>query len=228
MSNNVVVAVTGASGAIYAVRLVEVLMAAGRTVHLTISAAAAHVLRHELGLKIDLENFDPKQLLPDPDSQPSDSVLSKMKPTSSESFALSSVLGEAEFKQGDLIYHHYQDFSAGIASGSFLTEGMVICPCSMGTLGTIAAGSGSNLIHRAADVHLKERRKLIIVARETPLGLIPLENMVRLTQAGATILPAAPGFYHNPVTIHDLVDFISGRICDHLEIRHEIHQRWGK
>ncbi|QDV18129.1 putative aromatic acid decarboxylase [Gimesia panareensis] len=228
MSNNVVVAVTGASGAIYAVRLVEVLMAAGRTVHLTISAAAAHVLKHELGLKIDLENFDPKQLLPDPDNQPSDSVLSKLKPASSESFALSSVLGEAEFQHGDLIYHHYQDFSAGIASGSFLTEGMVICPCSMGTLGSIAAGSGSNLIHRAADVHLKERRKLIIVARETPLGLIPLENMVRLTQAGATILPAAPGFYHNPVTIHDLVDFISGRICDHLEIRHDIHQRWGK
>jgi len=228
MSNQVVVAVTGASGAIYAVRLVEVLVAAGRTVHLTISSSAAHVLKHELGLKIDLENFDPKQLLPDPDSLPGDSVISKMKSASSENFALSSVLGESDLKHGGLIYHHYQDFSAGIASGSFLTDGMVICPCSMGTLGSIASGACGNLIHRAADVHLKERRKLILVARETPLGLIPLENMVRLTQAGATIMPAAPGFYHNPMTIHDLVDFISGRICDHLDIKHDIHQRWGK
>ena len=224
--SNVVVAITGASGAIYAVRLIEVLMAAGRTVHLTISSAATHVLKQELGLKIDLENFNPAQLLPDPDSLP-DSTISKMKNTSSEDFALSSVLGESDLKQGQLIYHHYQDFMSGIASGSFLTDGMVICPCSMGTLGSIASGACNNLIHRAADVHLKERRKLIIVARETPLGLIPLENMVRLTQAGATIMPASPGFYHNPMTIHDLVDFVSGRICDHLEIKHDIHQRWG-
>ncbi|WP_298862827.1 flavin prenyltransferase UbiX [uncultured Gimesia sp.] len=225
--SNVVVAITGASGAIYAVRLIEVLMAAGRTVHLTISAAATQVLKQELGLNIDLENFDPSQLLPDPASLPDDSTISKMKNTTSEDFALSSVLGEADLNQGQLIYHHYHDFMSGIASGSFLTDGMVICPCSMGTLGSIASGACNNLIHRAADVHLKERRKLIIVARETPLGLIPLENMVRLTQAGATIMPASPGFYHNPMTIHDLVDFISGRICDHLEIKHDIHQRWG-
>ena len=225
--SNVVVAITGASGAIYAVRLVEVLIAAGRTVHLTISSSAAQVMKHELGLKIDLEHFDPHQLLPDHASLPADSTLKKMRHTSSEDFALSSVLGESDLQEGKLVYHHYQDFSAGIASGSFLTEGMVICPCSMGTLGSIASGACGNLIHRAADVHLKERRKLILVARETPLGLIPLENMVRLTHAGATIMPASPGFYHNPVTIHDLVDFISGRICDHLEIKHDIHQRWG-
>ncbi|WP_417393402.1 UbiX family flavin prenyltransferase [Gimesia sp.] len=225
--SNVVVAMTGASGAIYAVRLIEVLMAAGRTVHLTISASAAQVLKHELGLKIDLENFDPNELLPDPAGQPDDSVIRKIKPTHSEDFALSSVLGDSDLKQGALIYHHYKDFSAGIASGSFLTDGMVVCPCSMGTLGSIASGACGNLIHRAADVHLKERRKLILLARETPLGLIPLENMVKLTQAGAIVMPAAPGFYHNPVTIHDLVDFMSGRICDHLGIRHEIHQRWG-
>jgi len=224
--SNVVVAITGASGAIYAVRLIEVLMAAGRTVHLTISSAATHVLKQELGLNIDLENFNPAQLLPGPGSLP-DSTISKMKNTSSEDFALSSVLGESDLRQGELIYHHYKDFMSGIASGSFLTDGMVICPCSMGTLGSIASGACNNLIHRAADVHLKERRKLIIVARETPLSLIPLENMVRLTQAGATIMPASPGFYHNPMTIHDLVDFISGRICDHLEIKHDIHQRWG-
>ncbi len=225
--SNVVVAITGASGAIYAVRLVEVLIAAGRTVHLTISGAATHVLKQELGLKIDLDNFDPSQLLPGPGSLSTDSTISKMKNTSSEDFALSSVLGESDLKQGELIYHHYHDFMAGIASGSFLTDGMVICPCSMGTLGSIASGACNNLIHRAADVHLKERRKLILVARETPLGLIPLENMVQLTKAGATIMPASPGYYHNPMTIHDLVDFISGRICDHLEIKHDIHQRWG-
>lgn len=225
--SNVVVAITGASGSIYAVRLVEVLIAAGRTVHLTITPAATYVLKQELGLKIDLNQFDPAQLLPDPSNLPEDSAISKMKNASNEDFALSSVLGESDLKQGELIYHHYQDFMSGIASGSFLTAGMVICPCSMGTLGSIASGACANLIHRAADVHLKERRKLILVARETPLGLIPLENMVRLTQAGAVVMPASPGFYHNPVTIHDLVDFISGRICDHLGIKHDIHQRWG-
>lgn len=139
--SNVVVAITGASGAIYAVRLIEVLMAAGRTVHLTISAAATHVLKQELGLNIDLENFDPNQLLPDPASLPEDSTISKMKNTTSEDFALSSVLGESDLKHGQLIYHHYHDFMSGIASGSFLTDGMVICPCSMGTLGSIASGA---------------------------------------------------------------------------------------
>jgi flavin prenyltransferase len=225
--SNVVVAITGASGAIYAVRLIEVLIAAGRTVHLTISSAATHVFKQELGLKIDLEKFDPSQLLPDPGSLSADSAISKMKNTSSEDFALSSVLGDSDLNQGELIYHHYHDFMSSIASGSFLTDGMVICPCSMGTLGSIASGACNNLIHRAADVHLKERRKLILLARETPLGFIPLEKMDRPTQAGATIMTASPGFYHNQMTIHDLVDFVTGRICDHLEIKHDIHQRWG-
>jgi 4-hydroxy-3-polyprenylbenzoate decarboxylase len=126
------------------------------------------------------------------------------------------------------VYHHHLDFSAGIASGSFLTGGMVVCPCSMGTLGSLAAGMSSNLIQRAADVHLKERRKLILVPRETPLSSIQLENMRRLADAGAVILPAMPAFYHEPRTIHDMVDFVVGRICDQLGIEHNLFQRWGE
>ena len=116
----------------------------------------------------------------------------------------------------------------GIASGSFKTDGMVICPCSMGTLSSIAGGLSSNLIHRAADVHIKERRKLIVVPRETPLGPIQLENMLKLTQAGAVVLPAMPGFYHSPQTIDDLVNFVVSRICDQLEVDQCLIQRWGE
>ncbi len=120
----------------------------------------------------------------------------------------------AGVKPGRLVYHHYQDFNACIASGSFPTAGMVIIPCSMSTLGAIAAGTTSNLITRAADVHLKERRKLILVPRETPLSLIHLENMVKVTRAGAIVLPAMPGWYHRPRQIRDLIDFVVARICD--------------
>ncbi len=141
-------------------------------------------------------------------------------------FDASSVLSEKS--PGRIIYHHFRDFTAGIASGSFLTDGMVVCPCSMGTLASIAGGHSENLIHRAADVHLKERRPLIVVPRETPLGQIQLQNMLRLAEAGAIVLPAMPGFYHNPVTIHDLIDFVVGRICDHLRIEHTLFTRWGE
>ncbi len=225
--HDLVVAVTGGSGAIYAIRLLEVLLAVGRNVHVTISPAAVEVLHHELGVTIDLENFNASQLLPPDSDLGSDSKLSSLRAGVASSYAVSSVFSDSEIARGKLAYHHYQNFSAGIASGSFLTGGMVICPCSMGTLASLANGFSSNLIHRAAAVHLKERRKLIVVPRETPLSSIQLENMKCLAEAGAVVLPAMPGFYHSPVTIHDLIDFVVGRICDQLDIKQDMYQRWG-
>jgi 4-hydroxy-3-polyprenylbenzoate decarboxylase len=223
--HDLVVAMTGASGSIYAIRLLEVLLAAGHTVHLTISKSAVLVLVRELGIHVDLDNFKVSQLLPDDTELASDSALQAFIPDRSSFADISSVFSET--KTGEIIYHHYEDFGAGIASGSFLTSGMVICPCSMGTLASIAGGHSENLIQRAADVHLKERRKLIVVPRETPLSSIQLENMKRLADAGATVMPAMPGFYHTPRSIQDLVDFIVGRICDHLGIEHKLFKRWG-
>lgn len=202
---DLVVAITGASGAIYATRLLQVLVNSGRRVHVTISPSGAEVFAHELGIPLDLKHIDPQQLL------------------SSEPIARTA----EDSPRGELVYHHFQNFRAGIASGSFLTGGMVVCPCSMGTLASIASGQSTNLIQRAADVHLKERRRLIVVPRETPLGSIQLENMKRLADAGAVILPAMPGFYHGATTILDLVDFVVGRICDQLGVPHRLFQRWG-
>lgn len=227
--SHLVLAMTGASGAIYAVRLLELLLAAGRQVHFVISPAAAQVLEHELGLKVDLKDFDPAQLIPSEDDLADDSGLqSLLRPQGAS--ALSSVFGESDatLRRGALHYHHHQNFLSGIASGSFRTDGMVICPCSSGTLGSIAGGLSSNLIHRAAEVHLKERRKLILVPRETPLDAIQLENMKKLALAGAVILPAMPGFYHNPLSIHDLVDFVVARIADQLGVEHQLSRRWGE
>jgi 4-hydroxy-3-polyprenylbenzoate decarboxylase len=224
--HDLVVAMTGASGAIYAIRLLEVLLVAGHTVHLTISKSATIVLDRELGIHVDLRKFNVSQLLPDESELASDSALQTLMPDRSALADISSVLSDS--KKGSIVYHHYEDFGAGIASGSFLTSGMVICPCSMGTLASIAGGHSENLIHRAADVHLKERRKLIVVPRETPLSSIQLENMKRLVDAGATVMPAMPGFYHTPRSIQDLVDFVVGRICDHLAIEHKLFKRWGE
>lgn len=123
-------------------------------------------------------------------------------------------------------FYESLDRGATPASGSAPSRGMVVCPCSMGTLASIAAGTSRNLVERAADVALKERHPLILVPRETPLSLIHLENMTRLTRAGATILPAAPGFYHNPQGISDLVDFVAARILDHLGVEHAVGKRW--
>ncbi len=224
---SLVVAITGASGSIYAIRLLELLLAARCNVHLTISPSGAEVLKHELDLHVDLDNFDDSQLLPDPAALPEGSLLRTKTALIASPSIVSSVQSESDGTLGGLEYHHYGDFSAGIASGSFKTDGMVICPCSMGTLASISGGHSANLIHRAADVHLKERRKLIVVPRETPLGSIQLDNMKRLADAGAVVLPAMPGFYHGATTIHDLVDFIVGRICDQLDIEHELFKRWG-
>lgn len=225
--SHLVVAMTGASGSAYALRLLEVLVAAGRTVHLTISPAAVEVMKQEVGLKVDLDHFDPQQLLPSEEQLAQDSKLKMFQPSGGFGYAASSIFSESELLTGKIVYHHYRNYSAGIASGSFLTEGMVICPCSMGTLASVASGQSQNLIHRAADVHLKERRKLIVVPRETPLSVIALDNMKRLAEAGATILPAMPGFYHAPQSIHDLIDFVVARICDQLGVKNDLMKRWG-
>jgi 4-hydroxy-3-polyprenylbenzoate decarboxylase len=224
--SDLVLAITGASGAIYSVRLLEVLLAAGRNVQLTISPSAVLVLRKELGLEVSLDRFELSHLLPADSQLAEDSALRSLRSAAPGfTFDHSSILSETT--RGVVSYHHHSDFRAGIASGSFQTGGMVVCPCSMGTLAAIAHGLSQNLIHRAADVHLKERRKLILVPRETPLGSIQLDNMKRIVDAGGTILPAMPGFYHEPKSIHDLVDFVVGRICDHLGIAHNLMRRWG-
>ena len=116
---------------------------------------------------------------------------------------------------------------APIASGSFLTAGMVICPCSGSTLSAVAHSLGENLVHRAAEVHLKERRRLVMVPRETPLSLPQLKNMQAVHEAGAVVLPASPGFYHRPRSLDDLIDFVVARICDQLQVRHDLVRRWG-
>src|SRR5206468_4257930 len=128
---------------------------------------------------------------------------------------------------GRVCYHDYRDFRAGIASGSFLTAGMAICPCSMGTAAAVAHGLSQNLIHRAADVHLKERRKLVLVPRETPLGVVQLRNLTACAEAGAVVLPAMPAFYTRPQTLADAIDFVVGRICDQLGVEHHLATRWG-
>ena len=199
-AGDLVVAITGASGAAYGLRLLDVLLSAGRTVHLTVSPAAAEVILTELDREVHLDaaRFDAAALLgPGRD-------LSRLK------------------------YHHFRDFQAGIASGSFLTAGMAVCPCSMGTVAAIAHGMSENLIHRAADVHLKERRKLVLVPRETPLGLVQLKNLVAAAEAGAVILPAMPAFYTRPESIGDMVDFVVGRVCDQLGVAHRLVKRWSE
>jgi 4-hydroxy-3-polyprenylbenzoate decarboxylase len=198
MAHPLVLAISGASGAVYAVRLLEMLVQAGRDVHLTISPSGRDVLKQELHVRVDLETFDVAKLV------------------------------DLTEKAGRILYHHYQDFHSPIASGSHLTDGMVICPCSGGTLGTIACGTATNLLHRAAEVHLKERRKLILVPRETPLSLIQIDNMKRVVEAGATLLPAAPGWYHGVNNVMDLVDFVVARILDQLGVEHGLSKRWSK
>lgn len=197
-ASDLVIALTGASGTPYGVRLLEVLLETGRTVHLTISPAGAEVIEQELDRRVRLDHFE-----------------------------LGDLLGEGAASSARVQYHHYRDFRAGIASGSFLTAGMAVCPCSMGTVAAIAQGLSQNLIHRAADVHLKEKRRLVLVPRETPLNLIQLRNLAACVEAGAVVLPAMPAFYTRPKSLADAVDFIVGRVCDHLGVEHRLLHRWG-
>jgi 4-hydroxy-3-polyprenylbenzoate decarboxylase len=227
VARNIVVAITGASGVTYSVRLLEVLLAAGCDVHLTISAVGQAVLKQELDLNVDPENFSPAMLMLDSGAAPRDPKLQLMRSKAGISSDSSDVLGVGRGRPGTLRCYHQDDFLAPLASGSFATDGMVVCPCSCGTLSAIANGAVANLIHRAAAVHLKERRKLILVPRETPLSLIQIENMKQATLAGAVILPAMPAFYHGVKLIGDLVDFVVARICDQLGIAHALVESWG-
>ena len=194
---HVFLGITGASGAPYAARLLEALAAAGCEVGVSASAAGIEVIATELY---------------------GDARLSADETT-------------ARFLEhahgGSVTLYHPQDWRAPYASGSAKVDAYVICPCSMGTLGTIASGAMSNLIHRAASVALKEGRKLVLVPRETPLSEIHLDNMLRVRRAGAVVLFAAPGFYHGPETVDDLVDFVVARALDHIGVEHALSRRWG-
>ena len=190
----IVVAITGASGAPYAVRLLESLVAAERAVWLIVSSHGLRLLRTEL----DIDSVD----------------------------ALRNRVGADAWRQLVKVYDD-ADRGAAPASGSARNAGMVICPCSMGTLSAISVGASRSLVERAADVMLKERRRLVLVPRETPLSAIHLQNMLRLTRAGAVILPAAPGFYNKPETIQELVDFVVARVLDQLDVEHSLSRRWG-
>jgi len=189
----IVVAITGASGAPYAVRLLEQLLAADRQVWLIVSSHGLRLLHTEL----DIDSVD----------------------------ALRQRVGVEAFRRLVTVYED-ADRGAAPASGSARNAGMVICPCSMGTLSAISVGASRSLVERAADVMLKERRPLVLVPRETPLSAIHLQNMLRLSRAGAVILPAAPGFYHKPTRIEDLVDFIVARVLDQLGVNHSLVKRW--
>ena len=194
----VVVAITGASGVIYGRRLLEILAQSNVEIHLTISDSGRLVLQHELNVLFDLNRFRIEELLPDSEIT------------------------------SPIHYHHYKDFMTPIASGSFRTKAMVICPCSGSTLSGIANAASQNLVQRAADVHLKERRPLILVPRETPLSLLQIQNLEKVCRAGATILPASPGFYHGSETVDQLVDFVVARVLDQLDIENNLIERWGE
>jgi flavin prenyltransferase len=227
MKRSIVVGITGASGAVYAQRLLAALIHTGQDVHLSISPSGALVMKQELGLNVDVANFQLSSLQLDADRTAADSRLSMTRELAGVSTGESHVLSSEPPRLGEIYYYHYQNFMAPIASGSHLTAGMVICPCSGSTLSAVVHAGGGNLIQRAAEVHLKERRKLILVPRETPLSLPQLNNMKLAAEAGAVVLPASPGWYHGVQSIRDLVDFVVARILDQLGVPHSLMQRWG-
>ena len=195
----ITLAITGASGAPYALRLLQQLLAAGKQVHLLKSKAASVVMATEL-------------------SSPLPSADDKLQTVLSERFSA---------RAGQLQVWSGQNWSSPVASGSAAPKQMIICPCSMGTLAAVAQGMSDNLIERGADVVIKERGQLILVPRETPFSAIHLENMLKLARLGVTIMPAAPGFYHQPKSIDDLVDFLVARILDQLGIAQTLAPKWG-
>lgn len=193
-----VVGITGASGSIYGLRLVEELLRAGKRVSLLLTNAGRQVLAFETGLQLA--------------EQPQD-CLAKLR---------------QHFSAGDELTHYgLNDFFTPVASGSSAPDAVVICPCSMGTVGRIAAGLSDNLLERVADVALKERKALLLVPRETPFNQLHLENLLRLSKAGAQILPAMPAFYQKPQSVEELVDFVVGKTLDSLGVEHQLFQRWG-
>jgi 4-hydroxy-3-polyprenylbenzoate decarboxylase len=179
-----IVGITGATGAIFGVRLLHALRAADVESHLVLSGWGQRTIEHETGMDL------------------------------------------AQLRELATVVHGLGNMASTISSGSFLTDGMVIAPCSMRTLAAIASGNGENLVHRAADVVLKERRRLVLVVRETPLSEIHLENMLKLARMGATILPPMPAFYNQPQTIDDLVDHIVARVLDQFGIPADFAKRW--
>ena len=212
----IVLGMTGASGAPYAVRLLETLLNRGRQVHLIVSESGAAVIKQELGVNLanDVSNIE--------------ELFAAYHQLVTPQQGLSEARRAAELAtSGLLVVHQPKDYFTPVASGSHLTEAMVICPCSGSTLSAIARSASENLIQRAAEVHLKERRKLIVVPRETPLSEFQLENMLRLSRAGVVVLPAAPGWYHGVSGLKDLVDFVVARVLDQLGIPNREISRWA-
>ncbi|MCG8486891.1 MAG: UbiX family flavin prenyltransferase [Chromatiales bacterium] len=199
-TNPIAVAITGASGSAYALKLIESLLQAGERLYLMVSQAAQVVLRMESGLELP--------------SQPGEiqKILCERFNATPEQL---QVFGR-------------QQWMAPVASGSNPPRAMVVCPCTVGALSAIACGASNDLMERAADVVLKERRKLILVVRETPFSEIHLENMLKLSRMGAVIMPANPGFYHNPQCVEDIVDFMVSRILDQLGVENQLSPRWGE
>ena len=199
-NRTITLAITGASGAQYGLRLLECLVAAGHSVYLMVSKASLMVIATETDFKLP--------------SQPN-----KLAEILAEKFSA---------KPGQIKAFAKEDWTSPVASGSGAPSQMVVCPCSTGTLSAIAVGACDNLIERAADVALKERRQLILVPREAPYSSIHLQNMLTLSQMGATILPASPGFYHKPQSVEDMIDFVVARILSQLGIDQDMVPRWGE
>ncbi|MDP2265172.1 MAG: flavin prenyltransferase UbiX [Thiobacillus sp.] len=197
--NTITLALSGASGMAYGLRLLECLLTADRQVYLLVSQAAHIVAKQELGVALPARPLDLEKQLTE----------------------------SLHARDGQLRVFGREDWNAPVASGSNPADAMVVCPCSMGTLAAIAHGISDNLIERAADVMLKEQRKLILVPREAPFSTLHLENMLKLSKMNAVILPANPGFYHRPQSVEDIIDFVVARILDQLGIQHTLMERWG-